>query len=73
MAKQPELRMDNRGKFTPASLRDHFRFKISHIDGMDRDRYAYGVLSEAIVQKFSGTQLRAIARGLALGMSEGVR
>jgi hypothetical protein len=65
--------MDRRGKFTPASLRSHFRWQVSHMDGMDRSRYAYSVLSEAIEMRFTGTQLRAIRQGLALGMDEGIR
>lgn len=69
----PELRRDARGKFTPASLRDHFRHRISNIDGMDRQGFAYGALSQAIEMRFTGAQLRAIARGLALGMDEGTR
>lgn len=69
----PELRTDTRGKFTHASLRKHFRYKVSHLDGMDRERYVYGVLSEAIRQRFTGTQLRAIEQGLTLGLMEGIR
>lgn len=70
----PALVMTPGGKWTVDSLREHYRHKVSHIDGMDRHRYAYAVLSEiALRGGFTPGQVKAIAEGLELGMTEGVR
>jgi hypothetical protein len=71
---KPELRMGKRGGWTPASLRDRYRWEISHLDGQDRLPYAYGVLAQMAKDGSWGTvQTRAVALGLELGMNEGVR
>ncbi len=70
----PELRMGKRGGWTAASLRDHYRHKISNVDGMDRQRVAYAALSQmALDGGWTRMQMKAVATGLELGMKEGTR
>lgn len=73
---KPELRQNSSGDYTPASLRDHFRHQISHMDAQDRVHYAYGVLLslvQAPAKSWTAEQKRAIALGLELGKNEGVK
>lgn len=70
----PALRMGRNNQWTPASLRDHYRYLVSHMDGHARKSFAYAVLSEVAKRgNFSKPQARAIALGLELGMNEGIR
>jgi hypothetical protein len=71
---EPELRMGSRNRWTSASLRDLYRYRISHRDGSERLPFAYAVLSQmASDSNCSRVQMRAVAEGLELGMTEGIR
>lgn len=71
----PELRRGRGGKFTPASLRDYWRARIANVDGMDRERFALGILAGLIDggTDWSTAQRRAVLEGLRLGQKEGIR
>ena len=62
------------GRLTVDSLREYYRHRVSTMDGMDRLSFAYGALSQvALKGGFTPSQAKAIAEGLELGMTEGVR
>ena len=70
----PELRMDRRGRWTAASLRNHYRHQIARVDGLDRQGTALVILNQMLAKNagWNLTQIRAVAEGLELGMKEGV-
>jgi hypothetical protein len=67
--------MGKRGGWTAASLRAHYRYQISQIDGMDRQGTALIILNQMLAKNagWTLTQIRAVAEGLELGMNEGIR
>lgn len=67
----PDLRRGKDGRWTPASLRDHFRWQVSQVDRVSRIHYAYNVLAGvATSSTWNIAQRRAIALGLEQGMKE---
>jgi len=71
MNQAPQLRMGKDGNWTPASLRDHFRWEISRIASADRVHFAYNVLAGvATSSTWNIAQRRAIALGLEQGIKE---
>lgn len=74
MTLSPKLRMGRDGKWTPASLQNHYRHRVAGCSHQaDRQAFAYGVLSEislAMTGEWTAAQRRAVARGLQEGMTE---
>jgi len=71
MSEAPRLRMGKDNNWTPASLRDHFRWQVSQISPSVRIHYAYNVLrGVATSSAWSIAQRRAIALGLEQGIKE---
>ena len=67
------LRMGSRG-WTEASLRDHFRARVVALPRAEQLGYAYSVLSQvSLAGTFNKTQMKAVAKGLQLGLKDGAR
>ena len=71
----PALRRGRNGKFTPASLRDYFRYQISIQARSERLRYSFSILEQMLAadaKEWTRSQIKAAAEGLRLGMDDEV-
>ena len=61
---------------TPAELKRYYRAEIAKLDGFERAGYAWAVMYRTATDEgyfYTNAQLAAIATGLNLGMTEGIR
>lgn len=69
----PELRMGSNNRWTNASLRARYRYRISHMGEGERTTFAYIVLQQMAVDgNWTRSQMKAVAEGFELGMKEGL-